>query len=479
MTSSRPQSSVSGHEKPEQSQSGPVPSVQAADVALCRDCLRRVKPRRDRCPSCGSSRLLRHPELFSLSIAHIDCDAFYASIEKRDNPELVDKPVIVGGGQRGVVSTCCYIARIYGVRSAMPMFKALEACPDAVVIRPNMEKYAAVGREIRERMRALTPLVEPLSIDEAFLDLTGTERLHHASPAESLARLARSIEDDLRITVSVGLAPNKFLAKIASDLDKPRGFSVIGAGEARDFLRDKPVSLIWGVGKVFQQSLEREGIRTIGQLQEMDPTDLARKHGAMGLRLASLAHGRDERAVTPDRPTKSVSAETTFNTDITALEALRPILLDLSEKVSRRMKAAGHAGRTVTLKLKTHDFKTITRSRQLPDPTQLADRLFREGERLLEREVDGRRRFRLIGIGLSDLASPDNADPHDLVDPDADRRKNAELAMDKLREKFGRTAVERGLSHASRKDWERAHAEEAAAGRDRLGTKPPRSGRTD
>ncbi|WP_417694567.1 DNA polymerase IV [Roseibium sp.] len=430
-----------------------APSVsETSPQALCRDCCQRVRPRRQRCPSCGSSRLLQHPELFSLTIAHVDCDAFYASVEKRDNPDLIDQPVIVGGGQRGVVSTCCYIARIYGVRSAMPMFKALEACPDAVVVKPNMEKYAEVGQNIRERMRALTPLVEPISIDEAFLDLTGTEQLHHASAAETLVRFARAIEEDLKITVSVGLAANKFLAKLASDLDKPRGFSVIGAAEAKTYLADMPVGKIWGVGKVLRDTLARDGLTTIGQLQLMDPTDLARRYGAMGIRLATLSHGRDDRKVTPERPTKSVSAETTFNSDISRLEVLRPILLDLSEKVSRRMKAADHAGRTVTLKLKTADFKTITRSRQLADPTQLADRLFRAGDNLLEREVDGQRRFRLIGIGLSDLSSPDNADPQDLVDQDADRRKNAELAMDRVREKYGKTAVERGLSHQSRKE---------------------------
>ena len=421
--------------------------------ALCRDCGARPALERPRCPSCGSPRLLRHPELDDLSIAHIDCDAFYASVEKRDNPELRDLPVIVGGGQRGVVSTCCYIARINGVRSAMPMFKALEACPDAVVIKPDMEKYGRVGRQIREKMRSLTPLVEPLSIDEAFLDLTGTRRLHHASPAETLARLVREIEEDIGITASVGLAPNKFLAKIASDLEKPRGFSVIGAAEARSFLAEQPVSMIWGVGKVFQKTLASDGIRTIGQLQAMDQTDLARRYGTMGLRLAKLSKGDDDRNVTPSRPTKSISSETTFNFDITSFEKLRPILLDLSEKVSRRMKEEGLAGRTVTLKLKTADFKSITRSRQLADPTQLADRIFRAGIDLLKPETDGRR-FRLIGIGLADLSDPAQADPQDLLDQDADRRKKAELAMDAVRAKFGKAAVERGLLHEARQERE-------------------------
>ncbi|MEJ8476483.1 DNA polymerase IV [Roseibium algae] len=421
----------------------------AANSSLCRDCGARSPLPRSRCMSCGSPRLLKHPELDQLTIAHIDCDAFFAAVEKRDNPDIRDQPVIIGGGRRGVVSTCCYIARIYGVRSAMPMFKAMEACPDAVVIRPNMEKYAKVGHEIRERMKALTPLVEPLSIDEAFLDLTGTERLHHATAAETLARFVRDLETDIGISTSVGLAANKFLAKLASDFEKPRGFSIIGAAEAKTFLADKPVGMIWGVGKVFQKKLASDGIRTIGQLQKMDGTDLARRYGAMGLRLATLSQGEDDRHVSPSRGVKSVSNETTFNTDISSFDKLRPILLNLAEEVSRRLKDKGIAGRTVTLKLKTDSFKTITRSRQLPDPTQLADRIYRTGIELLEKETDGRR-FRLIGIGVNDLVKPELADPQDLLDESAGRRKQAELAMDTLRTKFGDKAVERGLMHQAR-----------------------------
>ncbi|QDG77997.1 DNA polymerase IV [Labrenzia sp. PHM005] len=417
--------------------------------ALCRDCGTRLPGQAARCPRCGSPRLLNHPELDQLSIAHIDCDAFYASVEKRDNPDLQDKPVIVGGGQRGVVSTCCYIARISGVRSAMPMFKAMEACPDAVVIKPNMEKYSKVGKEIRQRMQALTPLVEPISIDEAFLDLTGTERLHHATVAETLAKFVRDIENDIGISASVGLAPNKFLAKLASDLEKPRGFSVIGAAEAKDRLAPMPVGKIWGVGKVFQKKLERDGIRTIGQLQVMEANTLARKYGSIGLRLAKLSHGDDSRDVTPSRGAKSVSTETTFRTDISDFEVLKPILRDLSEKVSFRLKKADLAGRGITLKLKTAEFKTITRARHLTDPTQLADKIFDAGIALLDAETDGRR-FRLIGIGVSDLSDASQADPEDLLDATAGRRKKAELAIDKLRGKFGKSAVELGLTHAAK-----------------------------
>lgn len=430
---------------------GGAEAARRAGTVLCRDCLSRapaaMRGTSLRCRACGSPRVLSHPELDSLSIAHIDCDAFYASVEKRDNPELIDRPLIIGGGTRGVVSTCCYIARINGVRSAMPMFKARELCPDAVVIKPDMAKYARVGRDIRERMRTLTPLVEPLSIDEAFLDLTGTERLHHVSPAETLARFARSIEEEVGVTVSVGLAPNKFLAKIASDLDKPRGFSVIGAAEAVSFLAEQSIGLIWGVGKVFQQKLAADGLTTIGQLQKMEAVDLARRYGAMGLRLASLAHGRDDRPVSATRETKSVSSETTFDTDISDVARLRAILRRLSEEVSTRLKAADLAGRTVTLKLKTPDFRIITRSRSLSDPTQLADRIFRTGEDLLKGAAEGKR-FRLIGIGVSELTDGTRADPEDLVDPVAGQRARAERAIDALRSKFGSQAVELGLTKA-------------------------------
>ncbi|MBN8994653.1 MAG: DNA polymerase IV [Rhizobiales bacterium] len=412
--------------------------------ALCRDCGRPAASATPRCAACGSPRLAAHPELGTLAVAHLDCDAFYAAIEKRDDPSLADKPVIVGGGKRGVVATACYIARIRGVRSAMPMFKALEACPDAVVIRPNMEKYAAVGREVRQMMLALTPLVEPLSIDEAFMDLAGTERLHGAPPAVSLARLAARIEKEIGITVSIGLSFNKFLAKIASDLEKPRGFSVIGRAEALTFLAEKPVGLIWGVGKAMQARLAADGIRLIGTLQRMDEATLARRYGSMGLRLARLSRADDRRPVEPRGETKSISAETTFDADIADLHQLLSVLRSLAEKVSRRLKKADMAGRTVTLKLKTADFRIRTRSRQLADPTRLADRIHAVGAEMLARETDGTK-FRLLGIGVSDFAAPELADPLDLADPDAGRRARAEAAIDAIRGKFGNQAVELGL----------------------------------
>ncbi|MEJ8308677.1 DNA polymerase IV [Agrobacterium larrymoorei] len=417
---------------------------------FCRDCLAGQPEGLKRCRRCGSPRLLYHDELYDLSIAHIDCDAFYASVEKRDNPDLIDKPLIIGGGKRGVVSTACYIARIHGVRSAMPMFKALEACPDAVIIKPNMEKYSQVGRQVRTMMQDLTPLVQPISIDESFLDLSGTERLHHDPPARVLARFARRVEKEIGITVSVGLSYCKFLAKVASDLQKPRGFSVVGEKEATRFLATRPVTTIWGVGKAFAATLDADGIRMISQLQEMEETDLMRRYGTMGQRLYRLARGIDDREVHTNDPAKSVSAETTFFNDISRYDELVPILRSLSEKVAWRLKKNATAGQTVVLKMKTADFKSRTRNKRLENPTQLADRIFRTGLSLLEKETDGTK-FRLIGIGVTDLCDPAQADPPDLVDKSAGRRAAAEAAMDKLREKFGKGTVETGYTFGAKK----------------------------
>lgn len=420
---------------------------------FCRDCLTHQKKSTTRCFHCGSPRIAKHPELFQLHLAHIDCDAFYASVEKRDRPELKDRPVIIGGGKRGVVSTACYIARIRGVRSAMPMFKALDVCPDAVVLKPDMEKYVRVGREIRAMMQALTPLVEPISIDEAFLDLSGTERLHGEPPAVVLARFALTVEREVGVSVSAGLSYCKFLAKVASDFRKPRGFSIIGEAEAVEFLKDQPVTLIWGVGKVFAASLEQDGIKTIGQIQKMELGDLLRRYGTMGSRLYHLARGVDERSVHADHTAKNVSAETTFNSDLSTREQLAPVLRALSEKVSARLKKAGIAGRTVVLKLKTSDFKIRTRNRQLAAPTRLADRIFETALPLLEKELDGTR-FRLLGVGVHELSAPDKADPPDLIDTKATRRAKAEEAIDVLREKFGKNAVETGYTFGRAKNFE-------------------------
>lgn len=425
-----------------------APSRGVTRRVLCRDCLRdhdgdEAEPRR--CPACGSPRLLRHPERDSLSLAHIDCDAFYAAVEKRDDPSLIDKPVIIGGGKRGVVSTACYIARTYGVRSAMPMFKALKACPEAVVVKPDMAKYVAVGRQVRRLMQELTPLVEPISIDEAFLDLAGTELLHHASPAVTLARFARRIEQEIGITVSVGLSYAKFLAKVASDMDKPRGFSVIGRAEAVAFLASKPVGLIPGIGQASAAKLAEAGFRLIGDLREAPVDKLFRLAGKDGPRLKNLANGIDPRRVTPERETKSVSSETTLDVDLSRFEELEPVLWRLCEKTSKRLKHQELAGRTITLKLKTADFHSITRATRLPEPTQLAARLFAVGRELLRRECTGPR-YRLIGIGASDLTGPEDADHGDLADVATPRLKAMEGALDALRGRFGDAAIGKGLS---------------------------------
>jgi DNA polymerase-4 len=409
---------------------------------FCRDCLKDAAAAATRCRACGSPRVLRHAELDTLTIAHIDCDAFYATIEKRDDPSLADRPLIVGGGKRGVVSTACYIARTYGVRSAMPMFEALRRCPNAAVVKPNMAKYVEVGREVRKRMRDLTPLVEPLSIDEAFLDLTGTDRLHGMSTARVLARFAVAVERELGITVSIGLSANKFLAKIASDLDKPRGFAVLAPSEAPAFLAPKPVGFIYGVGAVSAAKLANDGFRLIGDLQRADERDLMRRYGEEGLRLARLSRGIDGRRVDPDRETKSVSAETTFDRDIGDFRPLEQHLWHLCEKVSSRLKAQGLAGATVTLKLKSADFKIRTRARSVGSPTQLAARIFAAGRDLLKNEI-GATRFRLIGIGVSALDETGGDDLADLIDR---RTAKAEHAVDALRSKFGRDAVVKGLA---------------------------------
>lgn len=414
-------------------------------TGYCRECTANLTAA-SACPSCGSARIIRHPELSDLSIAHVDCDAFYCSIEKRDNPDIANKPVIVGGGTRGVVSAACYHARIYGVHSAMPMFKALKACPDAVVIKPVMGKYSTEGRRIREMMKDLTPLVEPLSIDEAFLDLTGTERLHGCSPAQSLIGLQKRILENVGVTVSVGLSYNKFLAKTASDLDKPHGFAVLGRADAVNFLADKPVDFIYGVGPAFKRSLAKSGILTIQDVRNQGDAKMAKKFGDMGLHLSRLARAEDNRRVNPSSNRKSVSAETTFNTDISDIEDLKDKLWQVSLKAADHAKALETAGRVVTLKLKTKQFETITRRRSLPQPVQLADVIFRTCEPLLEKEVakySGGRKFRLIGAGISGLSKP-VGDSGDLLDPQALKRGVAERATDAARAKFGKDAIVTG-----------------------------------
>lgn len=374
----------------------------------------------------------------------MDCDAFYASVEKRDNPDLRDQPVIVGGGTRGVVSTCCYLARIHGVRSAMPMFQALKLCPQAVVVKPRMSVYAEASRAIRNMLESLTPSIEPLSLDEAFLDLSGTARLHGAPPAILLARLTKRMEEELGLTGSIGLSHNKFLAKIASDLDKPRGFSVIGKAETVAFLKPKSIRIIWGVGTATQAALEAAGIRTISDLYRWDRADLAARFGHMGDRLWHLARGEDHRRVSRDEKPKSISKETTFGEDTADPDILDGHLWRLAEQVSDRAKAKDLAGRTVTLKLKRSDFQTVTRRQSLPGPTQLADRIYRAAREMFD-QAGPRGPFRLIGVGISDLTAGNSADATtDLLDPGASRRAAAERATDGIRARFGADAIIKG-----------------------------------
>ena len=413
--------------------------------SLCRDCLTPFKTGA-RCPACASPRVLSHPELNDLSIAHMDCDAFYASVEKRDNPDLRDKPVIVGGGRRGVVTTACYIARIKGVRSAMPMFQALKLCPEAVIVKPRFHVYVEISRQVRAMMDDLTPVVEPLSLDEAFMDLTGTARLHGAPPVVMLSRLVKRMRTEIGITGSIGLSHNKFLAKIASDLDKPRGFSIIGAAETVDFLDPRPVSLIWGVGQVTKDALERAGIRTFADLKRWDERDLQARFGGMGTRLWHLARGRDRRRVSANAPVKGISNETTFHDDTADPDLLDGHIWRLSEKVAGRAKAKDIAGRVVTLKLKRANHKILTRRLTLSDPTQIADRIYRTARSLYDPVAD-QGPFRLLGVGLSHLCPAAGADMSgDLLDPQAEARARAERATDAIRARWGAGAILKGRS---------------------------------
>ena len=423
--------------------------------ALCRDCFSDPGPEAPgpeggrqggRCPACGGVRLLRHAELDTLHIAHVDCDAFYASVEKRDRPELAHRPVIVGGGTRGVVTTACYIARLSGVHSAMPMFKALKACPDAVVIRPDMAKYAEAARAIRAMMQNLTPLVQPLSIDEAVLDLAGTAALHGASPARVLARFAREVETRLGVTVSIGLARNRLAAKLAAGHDKPRGFCVFGA-EAPALLAGASVAILPGVGPALARKLAARGFTRVGQLQALDERAARRQLGEDGPSLRRRAWLEDDRPVDPVRAAKSVSAETTFDTDISARDALERHLWRMAEKLGRRLREGDQAAGGVVLKLKTARFASRTRTARLPQPTRLPDRLFDAASALLAREADGTA-FRLIGIGANPVFSGAQADPPDLADPDGPRQIARQAAIDALRGRFGGDIIGKGRSLA-------------------------------
>lgn len=383
-----------------------------APTWLCRDCGKLADSRDEACPQCGSHRVLQHPELARLAIAHVDCDAFYASVEKRDRPELAELPVVVGGRQRGVVLTCCYVARRYGIRSAMPMGRALTLCPDAVVIKPNMEKYKQVSLQIRDFMRDAAPVVEPVSIDEAYLDLSDPARPE--PPARSLARLALQIERKIGVTVSIGLGANKMLAKVASDLGKPRGFRIIGASDARDVLGPMPLRTLPGVGPVMAQKLEALGLSRIADLWQVKEDDLVHRFGLWARRLIAFSQGQDGRKVGGGRAKSiTIGAETTFNVDLATLEEIGAELRELCALVAARLTRADMAASSLTLKLRRTDWVTLTRACRLHDPTRREETIYQAVLPVLAAELDGSK-FRLVGVTATHLVPGKLADPPDL-----------------------------------------------------------------
>ncbi|MBT4711285.1 MAG: DNA polymerase IV [Alphaproteobacteria bacterium] len=426
---------------------------------MCQDCGAPVMDHAQGCPDCGSPRIVTHPELATLTIAHVDCDAFYAAVEIRDNPALADGPVIVGGSVRGVVTSACYKARAFGVRSAMPMGRARALCPDAVIVKPDGRKYAKAGKQVRGLMEQTTPAVEPVSIDEAFLDLSGTQRAHNATPAQTLARLAARIADQVGITVSVGLSYNKSLAKIASDFNKPKGFVVIGRDDAQDFLNPKPVRIIWGVGPAQERRLHAAGLRTVGDIAARSPEDMRELFGGMGTKLAHLARGEDNRQVNTARhQAKSASSSTTFGSDHADFETLKSLLWGQCETLARRLKRADLGGRSITLILKSSNFKVQTRSKTIPDPTQLAEVIFQAVLPKLLEAADGTK-FRLIGVRVSDMVPGDDCDPPTPFDPSAARRAQIERTMDDVRAKLGTRAISKGLNLPGRTPYSDAELE--------------------
>lgn len=414
-------------------------------TSICRECLSTFDSKVLYCANCESLNLISHKEIEKLDIAHVDCDAFYASIEKRDNPKLKNSAVIIGGGKRGVVATACYLARIKGVRSAMPMYKALKLCPSAIIIKPNMSKYRDASRKIQNLMNQLTPLTEPISLDEAFLDLSGTKKLHKKIPAVLLAELSKKINQEVGISVSIGLSYNKFLAKICSDLDKPKGFSLLGRGDSKKFLSSQPVEILWGVGKILKRKLNDDGIKTISQIEELGIKEVINRYGSIGSHIYSLSQGKDLRRVVPQRQIKSISHETTFENDISDKEVLEKKLWSLCEKVSKRSKEKGLGGQTITLKLKTKEFKLISRSCTIDEPTQIGELIFQNSKTLLDRE-DDKIKYRLIGVGISNLKESELCDLYDLINISKTKNAKIEYAIDDIRNKFGKDLIKKGRS---------------------------------
>jgi DNA polymerase IV len=378
-------------------------------------------------------------------ILHVDMDAFYASVEQRENPSLVGKPVIVGGtpAGRGVVAAANYEARKFGVHSAMPAVTARRLCPHGVFLPCRMDFYSQVSGQIRQIFDRFTPLVEPLSLDEAFLDVTGSEGLF-GPPHEIGRQIKRAIRDELRLVASVGVAPNKFLAKIASDLEKPDGFVVVQPDRIQEFLDPLPIERLWGVGKVAAAALYKLGVRTISQLRRL-PVDVLTDHfGKSGEHLWELAHGMDDRRVVPDREAKSISHETTFATDITDGEPLRAWLLELTEQVARRLRRHRLRGRTVQLKVRFSNFRTITRARTVPEATNVTQEVWQAAAGLLEDALPaGHPPVRLIGVGVSGFVVHD-AQQLSLFDrPERATQGRLDEVMDQVHQRFGSSAVRR------------------------------------
>jgi len=422
---------------------------------VCRDCFSYGyaggEMALQQCPECASGRIVQHAELFELHLAHIDCDAFYCSIEKRDNPELADRPVIVGGGDRGVVAAACYVARQYGIRSAMPSWRAKQACPELVVLRPRMAHYQMISRQIKQMMLSLTPLVQSLSIDEAFVDMSGTEKLHIKPAAVMLAQFQADIEKQIGITVSVGLSYNKSLAKISSDQDKPHGYFVLGRTQAQSWLATQPCSIIFGLGKRATERLQAEGILRVGDIQTAPLAQLQSILGNDAARIKALASGQDERAVQPSQKAKSISSETTFATDISELESLLAIAERQSQNVSKQLKQKSVRGRTITLKLKTARHKIITRSVTIGQPTQMAFRIFSEIRRLLEKQIDGKTSYRLLGVGVELSAEMAEASFFTEEHESLFRKEKLEQAVDSIQSKLGQDSITTGRQLGSNK----------------------------
>ena len=379
-------------------------------------------------------------------------DAFYASVEERDRPELVGKPVIVGGSAegRGVVSAANYVARKYGVHSAMPMATAVRYCPRGIVLPVRMDHYAAISRQIREIFHRYTPLVEPLSLDEAFLDARGSEKLFGSS-AEIGRKIRHNIWHETGLVASIGVAPNKFLAKIASDLDKPGGFVEVSENGIQEFLDPLPVSRIWGVGKRAEELLAKIGVNTVEQLRKFPLASLQQCFGnSTATHLHELAHGRDNRSVVPDREAKSISHETTFPVDITDVDVLRSCLLSLTEQVARRLRRHSLYGRTVNLKVRYNDFRTLTRAYSLPNASNSTTEIWAAvTEHLLSRIDLQSQPVRLVGVGLSSL-SETRERQKTLFDDQSARDSEIDSATDAIRDRFGGAAIQRGSTFSAK-----------------------------